>query len=71
MEFLSQFRCNGSDGFLAWVDDVLEIRPTANPDLNDVDYDIRIVDSPYEVHNLIIEKNKANNRARILAGYCW
>lgn len=71
MEFLSQFRCNGSDGFLAWVDDVLEIRPTANPDLNDVDYDIRIVDSPDEVHNLIIEKNKANNRARILAGYCW
>ncbi|MFP3360142.1 DNA/RNA helicase domain-containing protein, partial [Planococcus sp. SIMBA_143] len=24
----SQFRCNGSDGYLAWVDDVLQISET-------------------------------------------
>ena len=71
MELVSQFRCNGSDGYLAWVDDVLEIRPTANTDLEDIDYDIRIVDSPDEVRNLIIERNRASNKARILAGYCW
>ena len=71
MELLSQFRCNGSDGYLAWIDDVLEIRETANPDMTDIDYDIRIVDSPSEVRNLIIEKNKVNNKSRILAGYCW
>ncbi|GBF74376.1 putative ATP-binding protein [Paenibacillus sp. 598K] len=28
----SQFRCNGSDGYLAWLEDVLEIRETANAD---------------------------------------
>lgn len=71
MELVSQFRCNGSDGYLAWVDDVLEIRPTANTNLEDIDYDIRIVDSPDEVRNLIIERNRASNKARILAGYCW
>lgn len=71
MELVSQFRCNGSDGYLAWLDDTLEIRPTANTDLRDVDYDIRIMDSPNEVKDLIIEKNKPSNRARILAGYCW
>src|SRR5690625_5683099 len=30
LELTSQFRCNGSDGYLAWVDDVLQIRETAN-----------------------------------------
>lgn len=71
MELLSQFRCNGSDGYLAWIDDVLEIRETANFDMKDIDYDIRICDSPNEVRELIIEKNKISNHSRILAGYCW
>ena len=30
MELVSQFRCNGSDGYLAWIDHTLEIRRTAN-----------------------------------------
>ena len=71
LELQSQFRCNGSDGYLAWLDDVLDIRETANYDLEGVDYDIRICDSPNEMRELVIERNKATNRARILAGYCW
>ena len=71
MELISQFRCNGSDGYLAWVDDVLQIRDTANYDLEGIDYDIRICDSPMEMEHIILEKNNIRNRARILAGYCW
>ncbi len=71
MELVSQFRCNGSNGYLAWLDDVLQIRETANPDMDGVDYDIRICDTPEEVRDLIFEKNRISNRARILAGYCW
>ncbi len=71
MKLYSQFRCNGSDGYLAWVDDVLEIENTANYDLKDIDYDIQICDSPFKMQNIIIEKNRLANRARILAGYCW
>ncbi len=71
MELVSQFRCNGSDGYLAWLDDVLQIRDTANTDLDDINFDIRICETPGEVRDLIFEKNKATNRARILAGYCW
>ena len=56
---------------LKWLDDVLEIRETANFDLKDIDYDIRIMDSPNEVRDLIIECNKTRNQSRILAGYCW
>ena len=72
MELVSQFRCNGSDGYLAWVDHTLEIRDTANFDMQDIDYDIRILDSPSKMQDLIIERNRtSHDRARILAGYCW
>ena len=71
MELVSQFRCNGSNGYLAWLDDVLQIRETANPTLDDIDFDIRICDTPSEVRDLILEKNRNTNRARMLAGYCW
>lgn len=71
LELVSQFRCNGSDGYLAWLDNTLEIRETANWDMEDIDYEIQIMDSPHEVRNFIFERNRINNRARILAGYCW
>ncbi|WP_298157155.1 DUF2075 domain-containing protein [Flavobacterium sp.] len=67
----SQFRCNGSDGYLAWLDNLLQIRTTANTDLYGVDYDFRVVDTPDELRDLIFEKNKINNKARLVAGYCW
>jgi len=71
LELASQFRCSGSDGYLAWLDDVLEIRPTANTLLDTKEYDLRVVDCPTELHRLIEEKNSVNNRARVVAGYCW
>lgn len=67
---LSQFRCNGSDSYLSWIDNVLEINLEATDDF-DFDYDIRICDSPEEVRKLILEKNKINNKSRMVAGYCW
>ena len=71
LQLVSQFRCNGSDGYLAWVDNVLEIRETANFDLSDIDYDIRVFDDACELRRAIEEKNKENHKSRILAGYCW
>lgn len=67
----SQFRCNGSNGYLAWLDNTLQIRGTANETLDTREFDFRIVDSPAELHGLIRAKNKRNNKARMVAGYCW
>lgn len=67
----SQFRCNGSDGYLAWIDRILEIKDTANFDIDGFDYDFRVFDDPNELRSLIEEKNKINNKSRIVAGYCW
>ncbi|MBO0989985.1 DUF2075 domain-containing protein [Delftia sp. SD018] len=66
----SQFRCAGSDGYLAWVDHTLQIRATANPSLADIPFDFQVFDDPSDLHNAVETKN-TNNRARVVAGYCW
>lgn len=71
LKLASQFRCNGSDGYLAWLDGVLGIRPTANERLAPAEFDFRVLDSPVELHALIAERNRERNRARVVAGYCW
>ena len=70
-ELTSQFRCNGSEGYIAWVDNVLDIRKTANYDLQDIDYDFKVFDDPNELRDQIVELNQKERRARLLAGYCW
>ena len=71
MELESQFRCNGSDGYLAWLDNVLQIKQTANKTMEGIDYDFRVYDSPNELREAILNRNKINNKARLVAGYCW
>jgi len=68
----SQFRCNGSDGYLAWLDNMLQIRETANFNLEDTNYDFKVFDNPAELRDLIFEKDKLENvQSRMVAGYCW
>jgi DUF2075 family protein/DNA replication protein DnaC len=71
MELASQFRCGGSDGYLPWLDNVLQIKETANETLENINYDFKIFDDVRSMHNEIINKNKHNNKSRIVAGYCW
>lgn len=66
----SQFRCNGSDSYLAFLDDVLGVRKTANNNYFDIDYDIRIFDDSNEMKREL-EKKNTNNKARMIAGYCY
>lgn len=70
INLVSQFRCNGSDGYLAFLDNILGIRKTANTEIN-MDYDIRIFDSPVKMRETLREKNKYSNKSRMIAGYCY
>ncbi len=67
----SQFRCNGSDGYLSWVNSALQIEETANPTLAGIDYDFRVFDSPNKLREEIIRLNSENDKSRLVAGYCW
>lgn len=66
----SQFRCSGSDGYLAWLDNVLGIRPTANALLDRSDYEFKVFDTPEALHEAVEARNSLN-KARVVAGYCW
>lgn len=67
----SQFRCNGSDGYMQFLDNLLEIRETPNTSLEGIDYDIRVFDSPRLMRDELEKLNKVNNKSRIVAGYCY
>lgn len=71
MTLASQFRCNGSDGYLAWLDHILQIRETANTTLDGINYDFKVFSDPNELRKAIEDKNKLNNQSRMVAGYCW
>ena len=67
---VSQFRCNGSDGYLSFLDDVLEIRE-GSYDINDIDYEIKVFDDLVLMKEKLYELNKINNKTRIVAGYTY
>ena len=70
LKLTSQFRCNGSDGYIAFLDDLLGIRCTANRNGFDLDYDLKVFDDASEMREALREKN-TNNKARMIAGYCY
>jgi hypothetical protein len=70
----SQFRCNGSDAYLAWLDDVFALAgphrglKLATP----AGFDFKILDTPQDLLDEVRAKNAAApNSARLLAGWCW
>lgn len=70
-KLISQFRCNGSDGYIAFLDHILGIRDTANYDGFEMDYDLRIYDDPNQMRDDLRALNHQNNKARMIAGYCY
>ena len=71
MDLKAQFRCKGSSGYLAWLDNTLQIRETANIFLGQDEFEFVILDNPAEMRDIIYDLNRENNKARMLAGYCW
>ncbi|WP_419169206.1 DNA/RNA helicase domain-containing protein [Negativibacillus massiliensis] len=67
----SQFRCNGSDEYIAFVDDLLEIKKSRDSVEFDMNYEIKLFDNPNEMRKALYEKNKERNKARMIAGYCY
>ncbi len=70
-ELNSQFRCGGSDDFLAWLDTTLGVHSDEATYFSTDRFDFRIVDDPVTLHELIRERNSVNNKSRMVAGYCW
>lgn len=68
----SQFRCNGSDAYIQFVDNLLQRKEEsiAVP-LSELNYDFRLFDDASQMRDALREKNAINNKARMVAGYCY
>ena len=71
MELVSQFRCNGSDDYMAWLDGTLGVQENIDNYFTREGFNFQIFDSPSALHNEIRAKNQSNNKSRVVAGYCW
>ena len=71
LELVSQFRCGGSDDYMAWLDDTLGLQNIPENYFSREKFDFQVIDSPLVLHQLIREKNLNSNKSRVVAGYCW
>ena len=68
----AQFRANGSDSFIQWVDNTLELART--PQVlwpMDDEFDFRIVGNVRELERMIRARAGEGATARLVAGFCW
>jgi hypothetical protein len=70
-DLFAQFRCAGSDEYLRWLDHFLGISEQLSVDMQNTNYDFQVADDASSLRDLIFDKNRSNNRSRIVAGYCW
>jgi DUF2075 family protein len=72
-ELETQFRCSGSDGFVNWINNTLEVRPTANVLWNceKEEFDFKIFENPFLLEAAILEKIQQGSSGRMTAGFCW
>ncbi len=71
-ELTAQFRSNGSDSFIQWVDNTLEMART--PQVlwpMDDEFDFRIVGSISQLEGMIRGRAAEGATARLVAGFCW
>ncbi len=75
-ELKSQFRCNGSDNYLDWLDEALyKSYDKVQTRFDRKEYDFRIFDSPHDLYAAIKALDRPLDQkkqtARLAAGYCW
>jgi hypothetical protein len=68
----AQFRCGGSERYVRWVKALLGL--SDEPPFvweDEHGFEVRIVDSPFEMELLLRQKLQDGYGARLTAGYCW
>lgn len=69
-DLADQFRCGGCTEYVAWVDHLLGFRSEPAAPWGDA-YRLDFVDDPRELDAMVQAAAKAEDSARILAGFCW
>lgn len=72
LELEAQFRCSGSDAYIHWVENTLDLRRTPHIlwDMRDP-FEFDVIESPQELEALIRARSGVGYTARLSAGFCW
>lgn len=70
-KLVSQFRCNGSDQYIQFINNLLEIGEQVDLDLSELNFDIQLFNNPNKMRDELRKLNQINNKARMIAGYCY
>lgn len=70
IDLTAQFRCNGSQAYHQWIDQLLQPTGTA-PAWTGTDYDLAFAADPDEFTHWIETHTRDGLTARITAGFCW
>lgn len=71
VDLRAQFRCAGSDEYIDWIDQLLEIRKTGVKNLDSTAFQFELAATPDELEEKIGDAAKAGYSARLMAGFCW
>ena len=67
-----QFRCGGSEVYVAWIKQLLGLQPGGVTQwVCDPGFTVEVVDSPFEMEMALRSYQEDGYSARIAAGYCW
>ncbi|MBV1776028.1 DUF2075 domain-containing protein [Burkholderiaceae bacterium DAT-1] len=66
-----QFRCCSGNRYINWLEKVFY--PDESPGYRDPEqgYEVRIVDTPEALEELVLSRRQCGHDARMLAGFCW
>ena len=69
----TQMRCGGADSYIEWVDCLMEVGDgdKASTVKKAREYDLQVFDTPNELFDAIVKRNKEDSPARVTAGICW
>jgi hypothetical protein len=71
-KLVSQFRCNGSDSYIQFIDELLQRnKESILVDLSDLNFEFRVFDNPTTMRDELRIRNMENNKSRMVAGYCY
>ncbi|UKD58582.1 DUF2075 domain-containing protein [Amycolatopsis sp. FU40] len=68
VKLVSQFRCNGSQRYLGWLEQLLYGKATQ---WTPSDYDLAVAPTPDALSEWVTRHARAGRTARITAGFCW
>ena len=67
-----QFRCNGCEEYIRWVNALVSEKPVpASGWLSAGDYDLKLFDSPEAMERALHQKIGEGHTGRMVAGFCW